>query len=834
MQVLLRDGLADLRFRRVWRGGAVSRLSVSEVEVLGLLLARRGETVERGELLTRALGFPPDSLSRAVDVCIHRLRSKLERDPARPVHLLTSQGEGYRLLPADESQVASSQVNLPRNPVLGRDHLVDSASDALSRGPIALIGPAGVGKTVLAQLVADRAARRLAPAGTFWVDLSAARDLADLVAAIAGSAGVAVDDAAGLGAALAARGPTLIVLDTCERCLPAVAALIAAVGASASVLATSREPVEGAGSFEVPALPPSAARELLVGRARDAGYEGAFPADVVDRVVEALERLPLAIELAAARLRSMSLSRLETELVRPLRVLRGRGNGRQTSVEASVRWSWELLVEAERRALIALSVFRAPLAVVDAEALAGTTLVARLQEVHLLRRVGAGIVPWHAVAELAEREALPHEWEAARRNRLGWLESRVQTQLRALWTPGFEGAIDELARLEPDLSDALDRGGSPWLARALCELDLENGRHGSVITRADASVASEPEHACAPALQVLAAASVGKQGRWSDALTRLASVRPIDPEDRVGASYWRAVALGRLGELEPARAEAARTLALAGDDPVLLARAYGAIAVVETHTWTGPHGVDVLQRALDAARAAGVARFVPIATHNLAVGLHRVGRVEEAERIYLDSTTLLVRNRRACGIAWNNVALMLLPRDPEASLRAAERALEAFSDAGAEDGARIAIAGCAMAHAALGVEVDALVEIEDAVDRLGGVRTGVIATQLLSNRASVYGMVGRKDACRRAFAEIADQMPSELGMSPEDTGALIAAWVDDRPLPAEVASRLGAVSGDRRWLHVVCLGLAGRVAPGAAVGVRGSHPETSRGEGRVW
>ena len=137
-RILLRDGVADLHARRVWRSESTARLTGSEVEVLAALARARGETVERQELLVRALGHAPDSLSRAVDLCVHRLRSKLEADPSAPVHLVTVQGVGYRLVPAEALEAVRTNVPPARGPLIGRDALVAEVDAALAEGPVAL------------------------------------------------------------------------------------------------------------------------------------------------------------------------------------------------------------------------------------------------------------------------------------------------------------------------------------------------------------------------------------------------------------------------------------------------------------------------------------------------------------------------------------------------------------------------------------------------------------------------------------------------------------------------------------------------------------------------
>ncbi|MEQ1566076.1 MAG: winged helix-turn-helix domain-containing protein [Myxococcota bacterium] len=101
--------VVDLERRRVERAdGRVETLTTREALLLGFLVERQGVVVTRDELLRDAFGYHADTMSRAVDTIVHRLRIKLERDPARPVHLLTEYGAGYRLLLATAPATATA------------------------------------------------------------------------------------------------------------------------------------------------------------------------------------------------------------------------------------------------------------------------------------------------------------------------------------------------------------------------------------------------------------------------------------------------------------------------------------------------------------------------------------------------------------------------------------------------------------------------------------------------------------------------------------------------------------------------------------------------------
>lgn len=806
--VLLRDGVVDLAARRVWRADAVSRLTGTEVDVLTLLRAHTGRTVERQELLVRALKYPADSMSRAVDLCVHRLRSKVERDPANPVHLITIQGEGYRLVPATVVEDVRTNVLPARSPIVGRPGGVEEIRDRLEEGPVTLVGPAGVGKTRLAHAVAVAAGRSWAPAGSWWVDLAeiAPDGLEEAVRAVAAVAGVEAADPERLADVLADRGPSLVILDTCERCTEVAARLAEGLARGARVLLTSRTAVSGTVSLEVAPLAHEDAVALLLDRAQGSGAAARLDRAAVDRLVDAVDCLPLALELAAARLSSMPLARVEQELVRPLRLLRGgAGSGRQASVEASVRWSWEALAPADREALVQLAVFRSTIPDAAVASLLGDGATSALLATHLVRRVEGGVLPWHAVREFVVANADPEVRRRACVRHAAWIAGHAGQQLEALWGRGFREALDAIERSEGDLVAAEAHLAPTALASvvlARAELEYERARHPRVVALVDGVLpllAADDPHR--PSLVCLAAGSVGRIGDWAEAEARVREILThASPRARVEAEYVMVSALTRLHRTDEAWEMVRAALRDAGDDPVLCARATGAQALLHFHDWEGEASIASCQRALDTVRAGGVDRFLAIATHNLAVTLVRAHRLDEAEPTLVEAVTHLVRNRRAHGIALMNLAILQMGRDPVLALESGERALESFRDAGSVDGARAALGLCGVYRAICGDVVDGLSDLDEMYAQHAGSRTPT-ATQSRALRAAILAFVGRRDDARAAFAEVQADLPAGLGLSEEDALQMVAIWLDGAPASAALIERLEAVRGDRRWIH---------------------------------
>jgi predicted ATPase len=263
---------------------------------------------------------------------------------------------------------------------------------------VTLIGPGGIGKTSLA-LEAVRVAERQPDTPAIWVSLEGAEG-GDLMLAVALAMGLQprtstnIDD---LVAGYAGERRYVLLLDGCERLVDGVAAMAHRLLRSCRqmrIVATSRVPLgmPGEAAVHVDALEADAARKLLCERA------GLDPEQLPDRsedkitaVCAALDGMPLAIELAAARLRSLSLDHLvrllddQTDLLRRTRA----DEPRLSSMAANLHWSYEYLDEEQRRAFRLLSIFRDQFEIEAAATVAtgraGVGVVDRLVEASLIQ-----------------------------------------------------------------------------------------------------------------------------------------------------------------------------------------------------------------------------------------------------------------------------------------------------------------------------------------------------------------------------------------------------------------------------------------------------------------
>ncbi len=295
---------------------------------------------------------------------------------------------------------------------VGRGEPLREVAGLLERHRLVTVtGPGGSGKTRLAAEVASRVAGRYAD-GAWLVELAPVQDPAQLAPVVAAALGVR--DQPGVAAAEAvarvlARRQLLLVLDNCEHVIGAAAELCAKLLAAADdvrVLATSREPLAMAGEARYrlgPLVLPdpgdlagaaeAEAVALFADRARSADARfalGGGTTPTVARLVARLDGMPLAIELAAARVEALGVTGLLDRIDDRFALLGGGDRtapSRQRSLAATVEWSYQLLDETERRVFRRLSAFPGPFTLEGAEAVAGVgamSAVLRLVDCSLL------------------------------------------------------------------------------------------------------------------------------------------------------------------------------------------------------------------------------------------------------------------------------------------------------------------------------------------------------------------------------------------------------------------------------------------------------------------
>ncbi|GAA3810001.1 AfsR/SARP family transcriptional regulator [Cellulomonas soli] len=260
-------------------------------------------------------------------------------------------------------------VRAPASALLGREHDLEGVEAALRAARVVtVLGPGGMGKTRLGQEVARRAATRHEAVAV--VELVGARVAPDVLPVVAASLGVpeastwlGVPDVRSRPLAdrvldRLAEHPTLLLLDNCEQVIDGVAAWVAEALAAVPtlrVLTTSRAPLGVAGERVHPLEPlaaltpdgaPGPAVDLFVERATAVRPSVVLPTESVVRLCQRLDGLPLAIELAAARTRSMTVAEIERRLTDRFALLVGGASTapeRHRTLRAVIDWSWDLL-----------------------------------------------------------------------------------------------------------------------------------------------------------------------------------------------------------------------------------------------------------------------------------------------------------------------------------------------------------------------------------------------------------------------------------------------------------------------------------------------------------
>ena len=283
----------------------------------------------------------------------------------------------------------------PATRFLGREReLSEAATRWLDREPrvLTIIGPGGTGKTRFAIELARFLAEE-ADGGTVFVPLAPVRDATLVLPRIAARLGGADDSAAAIATSVGEKRAH-VVLDNLEQLLPAVARPLAELldaAPSLRILATSREPLRIAGEseFDLPPMDENDAVTLFVERAQ------AVRADVGDslaahELVRQLDGLPLAIELAAARVKLLGPEQLLERIAQRLDLFKGGRDAdeRHATLRRTIAWSYDLLDDDEQQLFARLAVFRGGCTLEAAEAVCDSTLetLASLLDKSLVRR----------------------------------------------------------------------------------------------------------------------------------------------------------------------------------------------------------------------------------------------------------------------------------------------------------------------------------------------------------------------------------------------------------------------------------------------------------------
>ena len=330
--------------------------------------ARIGAAGHGGQVLVSAATAALLGTAGLRDLGLHRLK-----DLSAPEHIYQLGTDDF----PDLKTLYQTNLPVPATPFLGRQHELAEVVALLARDDLRLLtmtGSGGTGKTRLALQAAAELSDGY-PQGVWWVPLAALREPSLVLETAARALGAK----GGLAEHIGDRA-MLIVFDNFEQVIEAAADLadLRASCPKLDLLVTSREPLHigGEQEYPVPPLVHEEGVELFVARARAVRPD--FAADTaVSEICRRLDDLPLALELAAARVKALSPKQILERLEQRLPLLTGGARDlpeRQRTLRATIAWSHELLTADEQRLFARLAVFRGGCTVEAAEVVIGADL----------------------------------------------------------------------------------------------------------------------------------------------------------------------------------------------------------------------------------------------------------------------------------------------------------------------------------------------------------------------------------------------------------------------------------------------------------------------------
>jgi len=548
---------------------------------------------------------------------------------------------------------------------VGRDNeLTELHLRLASARLVTIVGPGGVGKTRLALETARTAAEEFRD-GVFVAELAALADGSLLVQTVARALDLPSSPGEQMTLGLLIERivdrQLLLVLDNCEHLIESVAEVVDALingCAGIGVLATSRQALEVDGErllrlapLDAPAsttdmaiddLGAYPAVRLFVDRA--AAVSPSFALDersspAVARIVELLDGLPLALELAAARLDQLSVHDLLSALADrfdPVAAGRRGGERRHRTLWAMVDWSFELLGTGDRLVFERLSVFAGDFSMSAAESVCGTDLPTGAVRSSVLRLVG------HSLVQRAE-------------DQYGQTRFRLLYTIREYAQQRLGGRTDDPAKVGLQawaLGVARSQGGAVDVADEMSALAVLDAEHPNLLAAlhaavdvGDGAVVGGIASALAPYWDLRGMDMEG--AAWVD---KALALLPLDDDRARGPSLLAAASLIPASDFQSRKHLAEQALAAAdrtGDD-VLASRALATIGHIEVEIDEVESARRHLQAALERAEAAGDSPAIALASARLSFMAGWVGNPNGPQPILIRAYELykVLGNRR--------------------------------------------------------------------------------------------------------------------------------------------------------------------------------------------
>ena len=739
----------DVGSRTLTKAGAPVALGLHAVAVLTNLVERAPQLAPKSSIMDAVW---PDVVVEESNLAvqIHALRRTLAQVPGGDRWIETLPRRGYRFvgpvaaLP-DPDERDSNRSNLPEpaTSFVGRERdLVEIKRLLPTKHLVTVVGAGGIGKTRLALQVAKEVVDAYRD-GVWFVDLGSLRDPALVPRSVAQVLGVPERAGKPLTDALCAhlrRLQILLVLDNCEHLVGGVAQLADALlnkAADTTILATSREPLRTSGEQVYPLNPlslpemganvetmaQSEAVQLLVDRVQRQLPDFELTAARAPAVAELsihLDGIPLALELAAARARSLSVEQINVRIADRFRLLTGGARTalpRQQTLRATLDWSYDLLAEAERVVLRRLAIFPGSFAVEADSAVASDTSIDEFAVIDLLAQLvarslviadtNAGETRYRLLettrayaleklAEVGEPDAIARRHAEHFRNLFerapgDWL--RMST---TQWNAIYLREVDHV-RAALDWALAADAGSALAIALAgtSANLWLRLSLYGEGRQRLEAAVTrigpstSQFDEARLWLWSGLSAISASP-GRAIAALERAVSLyRRLDHALELGlADAWLGAALAIAGQFDQARAALAEAFPRIENCgiPKVVAFYHGSVGVLEILSGNPASARTHFERALLLFREAGSDINALDSINNLASVSWALGDLAAAEkslREYIAMRGKPYVRRSGLGSALGNLAGVLTERGQLAeALEAAREALPLLSDGG--------------------------------------------------------------------------------------------------------------------------------------------------------